>query len=589
LAIIGLDHGLKRAEPGWLTLKLLLTEGLRMEPAGLSQPDQDRLARGLTWALVLVSVVGLGMLVIARRGNLGWDDADYLRRGLSDARLTAFAGGPWVLPHALDRLLRERPKPPLLVGWIELGALLLGRSHIDALILHGSVVPFLFVLIATAAGARHFHGDRAGLFGALFVLASPLALSFGGRVMVETFLSLWILLSLFLASLFLTRPTRKVGVALGLATGLALLTKLTAVILLAGALVPFCVRTVRRDADRPARWRALIWACLACCIITAPWYMKNISSAVQFASFSASYNLVAEGRTHITPVADRLALILAQIPGWPLAAVLGVAGCFTSRGWRRIHENRLEGQSGTDAEPFHYCVMTLASVFMATTVLMFPPYFDTRFLLPLWPALVVVLSGGAARAFAGAARKPRLAMGAGLIAACLISAVGLVRSHVTATSWDAAALIDELVSRHSISTLANLGNTESWNVCKTGLINELRKTPGDCFVLHDLSAETIEGLRKRLPRFDALVVLDKSAIPADFLTAAPVLNRAYTQISDQILTGAGMVRASGLPLDGLPLMTVYLRSRNDDRAAESRPLAQGEVSRLGQAAASTIR
>jgi hypothetical protein len=375
-----------------------------------------------------------------------------------------------------------------------------------------------------------------------------------------------------------------------MATGLALLTKLTAVILLAGALVPFGVRALRRDADRFARLRALFWAVLTCCAIAAPWYLRNISSAVQFASFSARYNLVAEGRTHVTLLQDRLALILAYIPGWPLAVILGVAGCWTSRGWRRIHEYRQEGQTGVDAAPFSYCVMTLASVFTATTVLMFPPHFDTRFLLPLWPAVAVVLSGPAARIHAGMAGLPRFVMGAGLIAASLISAVGLLRAHVTTTSWDTGALIDELVSRHGISNLANVGNTEAWNVCKTGLINELRKTPEDCFVLHDLSAETVQGLKERLPRFDALVVLDQGAIPADFLTAAPGLNRAYTQMSERIITDTGLVRASGLPLDGLPPMSVYLRTRGDGRTVvESKPAAGAEVSSVGRAAASIMR
>ena len=47
-----------------------------------------------------------------------------------------------------------------------------------------------------------------------------------------------------------------------------------------------------------------------------------------------------------------------------------------------------------------------------------------------------------------------------------------------------------------MASLANVGNIADWNVCKTGLINELRDNPNDCFVLHDLSAESAEGLRR---------------------------------------------------------------------------------------------
>ncbi len=75
-----------------------------------------------------------------------------------------------------------------------------------------------------------------------------------------------------------------------------------------------------------------------------------------------------------------------------------------------------------------------------------------------------------------------------------------------------------------MTTLANVGNIADWNVCKTGLINELRDQAGNCFVLHDLSAESAEGWHARLARFDAVVVLEPEAFPAGFLSC-----RAGTQ------------------------------------------------------------
>ena len=95
-----------------------------------------------------------------RQGNLAWDDADYLRRGLTDARLATNGHAALVIPMALDRLLQEQPKPPLLAGWITLWALIMGRSNLGALILLGSVVPFLLLLITVGelAGDRAVHG-----------------------------------------------------------------------------------------------------------------------------------------------------------------------------------------------------------------------------------------------------------------------------------------------------------------------------------------------------------------------------------------------------------------------------------------------
>ena len=44
--------------------------------------------------------------------------------------------------------------------------------------------------------------------------------------------------------------------------------------------------------------------------------------------------------------------------------------------------------------------------------------------------------------------------------------------------------------------------------------------PADCFVLHDLSAGSRDELCTRLPRFDAVVVLEPEAFPAGFVSAA---------------------------------------------------------------------
>ena len=95
--------------------------------------------------------------------------------------------------------------------------------------------------------------------------------------------------------------------------------------------------------------------------------------------------------------------------------------------------------------------MTAASLIGATAVLMVPTHFDTRFLLPLWPAVSVALGGPIARLVASLGFVPRMLAGAGLAACVSLSAVGLAREHVAPTHWGAARLIDRLVSRHGVS------------------------------------------------------------------------------------------------------------------------------------------
>ena len=140
------------------------------------------------------------------------------------------------------------------------------------------------------------------------------------------------------------------------------------------------------------------------------------------------------------------------------------------------------------------------------------------------------------------------------------SARGILEEPTTTTYWAAKDLIDDLVARHQIRFLGNIGNCPDWNACKTGLINELRSDPSDCFVLHDLSKETEEGLRRRINRFDALFVLDGEGLPAGFLVAAPGLNRAYGSI-DEVLASGPFQEVETRFATELPPGRVFVRKR----------------------------
>src|SRR5271166_3323601 len=356
------------------------------DQAGFLWANRRSPATILTWLLLSSSLVLLICLVLARHGNLAWDDADYLRRGLADARHATSGTTLAVIPRLLARHIKEQPKPPLLVGWIAVGALLTDRSHIDMLMVYSSVVPFLLLALG---------------------LASELAV--------------W--------------PRRTTGIALGLATGLALLTKLTAVLLLAGASVSFLWWMFRPGPDRSLRKRALGWAIVMCLAVAGPWYACNARVAVRFGTFSARYNLLAEGQSRIVSPRDRLGRILSDLPGWPLIVMLGVVGFGISV--RRGSNPTLETaeRAALCSTPARFRVLVVASTLAAAGALMIPAYFDTRFLLPLWPSIA-----------------------------------GVVGEPASTTCWAARGLIDQIVSRYGVATLANVGNVADWNVCKTGLI-----------------------------------------------------------------------------------------------------------------------
>ena len=100
-----------------------------------------------------------------------------------------------VLPRAIDRLLLEQPKPPWFVGWIELGVHAIGRRHVDLLILFSTVVPYSLLMLAggfdrpVAARARGAAYSRWSAW-----LPRRFHSHSASKVMVETFLALWILL-----------------------------------------------------------------------------------------------------------------------------------------------------------------------------------------------------------------------------------------------------------------------------------------------------------------------------------------------------------------------------------------------------------
>jgi hypothetical protein len=529
--------------------------------------------RLVTWILVSATTLMLAGLVISRRGNLGWDDADYLRRGLTNARLAVAAGGLRTIPVALDRTLLEQPKPPLLVGWITLGALALGRARVELLMVHASVAPFLVLAVTVAWLAGRWRGPLAGLLAVVFLVCSPRMLAFGAKVMVETFLGLWVLLALAAASRLVDRPSRRVGIALGLATGLALLTKLTAILLLSGATLPLLWWAMRIEASRKARIRALGWAALACLAVAVPWYARNAAAAVRFAAFSSQFNLVAEGRREVISVGDRLEQILNDLPGWPLVVALGLLGSGLAAFRLLPWSEPAVPEAASHPEPGRFRALTVASTLAATAMLMAPPYFDSRFLLPLWPAVAVGLGAGFAVPIRLLTPFSLHGVGSGLAACLAFSVVGLAREPACKTYWQAGELIDRLVATRGVVDLVNVGNTASWNVCKTGLINELRANPSDCFVIHDLSGYSADEVRSGLPRCAALLVLEPPAFPTGWLAASPGLNRSYPLISRLVRDDPELIRVQALPFADLPPMSVYVRDPKTTKRAQPTPLA----------------
>ncbi len=528
----------------------------------------DRFVSVLTALVAVVVLSVLTGLVLLRRGNLAWDDADYLRRGLSNARY-AEAGGPLqVVPRAIDRLLSEQPKPPWFVAWIELGVHAIGRRSIDLLIVFSTIVPYSLLILAVTVTGRWLRGPWGGLLALVCLAASPLSLAFGEKVMVETFLALWILLVYSLAALYLTAPSRKIAAALGLAVALALLTKLTTALFLPGPLIYGCVRILRHRAGAAVAFRKLAIGALVCLAVAGPWYFKNAVPAVKFAFFSSRYNEVASGSDRV-PTARRAADMATDLAGWPLAGTVATSALAGAL-WGRKKSREIDENSDRNVlARIWFTRMAWLGAGIAAAVLLFPAYFDTRFLLPIWPVLAVAIGAGLHSHGLRLPVIPKTLLGLGVAGSVLFAFSNVAREPSFATYWETTGLIDDLVGRYGVSNLMNVGNCAAWNVCKTGLMNELRAEPGNCFVLHDLTRANEGRAEHLLEQADAVVVLGRSDLKGDVVQFAPGLNRGYSAVVEKLGKNSNF-RQVGLPASGsLPELSVFVRLSPLEQAGET--------------------
>jgi hypothetical protein len=524
-----------------------------------------------TWLIALAILVTLACVVASRRGNLAWDDADYLRRGLANARVSAAGGGLAIVPRTLGCLLHEQPKPPWLVGWIQLGVLVFDRHRLGALIIYATIVPYALLLAAVAFLGRWLQGAWAALAALVCLISSPSSLSYGGKVMVETYLSLWVLLTYALTCRLLACPSRRRGMALGLVVGLAFLTKLTTVLFLPVPLSFALARAAKGGPGRQLFRRSLAWSAVTCAAVAGPWYALNAGKAVRFAQFSSKYNEIAEDRPDRDPHVGRLVVMVKDLAGWPMVATLLLGTLFAgmqAAPRRQRAEGKREGTRSTDIHDLFSRMAGLGAV-TAAAILLYPSYFHTRFLLPIWPVVAVELGRRFAVMLPRLHPITRIILGGGLAMGVICAASSLVREPAIRTYWNSATLIDDLVAEYGISNLGNVGNCAEWNVCKTGLINELRDQPASCFVLHDLTKSSSEVAHRRLSRFDAVVVLGEAHLPESKIRLAPGLNRSYGTIAGLLAEDKTFVRVNPPRSEGLPELSVYVRGRVLNEARQS--------------------
>lgn len=180
-------------------------------------------------------------------------------------------------------------------GWAEYGNMLHRRTPLYPLVIGGiysvsenpllvkllqCVLFALTCLLAMEVGRRLFNA-RTGLIAGAACLLHPMLLRYVPDFHLETLLTFLFTLTLFATVLFYERPSVRNGVFLGIASGLASLTKAVAIaypILFAAMLLWLGWRQRRRGLD--ARAASVPWTPLAACfvallLVLAPWTVRN--------------------------------------------------------------------------------------------------------------------------------------------------------------------------------------------------------------------------------------------------------------------------------------------------------------------------
>jgi 4-amino-4-deoxy-L-arabinose transferase-like glycosyltransferase len=421
--------------------------------------------------LVVAAPCTIAAMVASADGNLQYDDAGYLTRGFYHAAQVEERGDlfylrlPWSLRF-------ETPKAPLYTGLLALLAHFIPWSEVELLCALGAALPFAALLLGAAVLARDGGGPRAPPLALCALLASPLLVHLAARLLVETTLAALVVWGTVAAQRRCERPDLASEIGLGVASGLALLTKLLAPLFLAPVVLLAAAEVARREGVRRALRLVLVAAAVAFAV-SALWYERNLATALGYAREAAQHAHSVDAGSPWTRPARLVWIGL----GWPLlAGALGVAA-FARR------SPRPDGPRRRRLRRF-----ALAAAAVSAAPIVAPPVFDPRFWAPAVALLAVSVGVDAAALVAEGPRLRRAAIASAAAACALASALLAARAPRWSTPWPLAELLAERASgREEPLAVCTMGAHPAFNVEKVRLVAEwarIRPRPRVTDVLH---------------------------------------------------------------------------------------------------------
>ena len=240
----------------------------------------ERRTRGFAQRLGVVALVGLCVRVVyvlifrSEVIPLGGDSVIYSL----GANLLAQGHG-FVSPLGVFRPVLEQSAdhPPLYLVWLAIPAFLdpgAGYTSQLTLMLWSCALGTGTVVLCGLAG-RRLAGARCGLIAAAIAAVYPNVWVWDGALLSETMSLFTVALVILLCYRFLQGPNGVRAVALGLACGLAALSRAELILVLPLLLVPAML--LAREGDRARRLRWLAVGGVAAIVVMAPWVIFNLN------------------------------------------------------------------------------------------------------------------------------------------------------------------------------------------------------------------------------------------------------------------------------------------------------------------------
>lgn len=216
----------------------------------------------LATSLVMAFVISSGGSAV----DGGFDPYYFGDMGRSIADGNGFAG--------FGSLIQRRaPLYPLLIG----GLYYVFGEHVRVVLFVHCLLFTGTAVLAYDLARRHFN-VRSGVIAGAFCALNPLLLRYVPSLHLETLLTFLMTLTLWCTYRFWRRPTVLNGVFVGVAAGLAALTKAVALVypvLFVVAIVLTVLAARRRGERAPMPWKGLVTILVATGITIVPWTIRN--------------------------------------------------------------------------------------------------------------------------------------------------------------------------------------------------------------------------------------------------------------------------------------------------------------------------